>query len=360
MKGEIMIKINVKGVIVPNDNAWIYKWLEMDCCCPKDIEAGLCEAAGEDICIEINSFGGACAAAFEIYTALKQYQGKVIANIIVACSAATIIACGASGAYASRASIFMIHNSQSGASGDYRDLQMGADALREVNESIINVYEAKTGLTREEIQKLMDNDTYMSPKKAIEKGFINGMMPGMEAETGTENETVINAVACLPGIFNSFANAIPADKALMLKEVIMNCSNTVNKNQKGENKMTLQEAMEKHPELKGELDTMLKTAEERGITGERKRLEELDAIAESVAQEALNSAKYGDNPLDAKEFAYQAMLADKVRMSAYMSDATSDTDASGVNNVGIMPENGEAGNEADELAAYANQRKEVK
>ncbi|MEZ3424178.1 MAG: Clp protease ClpP [Lachnospiraceae bacterium] len=369
-----MVKINVKGPVISNDYAWLYKWLEMDCCCPKDIETALEEAAGDDVCIEINSPGGLCASAFEIYTALKQYQGKVTANVIVACSAATVIACGADETYASGASIFMIHNSQSQAAGDYRDLQMGADALKEINESLINVYEKKTGLSREEIQDLMDNDTYMSPAKAIEKGFINGLMPGMDTKDGKEG-TAINAVASVvAGMFNSFAYAVPEDKAALLKRVIMDGmgqQDTGNnaagagqvpaavENKEGENKMTLEEAIAKNPELKEELGSLLKEAEAKGVTGERNRLKELDAISASVAQEALNNAKYGEKPLDAKEFAYQAMLDDKIKMSAYMPDAVSDAEEAGVNNVGILPEGGEVSNEADELAAYANKRKEV-
>ncbi|MFG6330043.1 MAG: Clp protease ClpP [Lachnospiraceae bacterium] len=368
-----MVKINIKGVITTNDNAWIYKLFGMDCCYPASVAAGLEEAAGEDVCVEINSCGGSCAAAFEIYTALKQYQGKVTANVIVACSAATVIACGAEETYASRASVYMIHNSQSGASGDYRDLQMEADALREINESIINVYEDKTKLSRDEIQELMDNDTYMSPAKAISKGFVDGMMPGMEADAGTDDDAVAsavaNAVACAPGIFNGFADAIPADKAVLLKKILMDgmgqqdagdSSNqtTANKeNKEGENRMTLQEALESHPEMKGELDAMLKEAEGRGVTGERNRLKELDAISANVAGDALNDAKYGEKPLDAKEFAYQAMLNDKVKMSAYMADATKDAEEAGVNNVGVAPDGVDASAEEDELAGYANRRK---
>ena len=378
-KGKTVVKINVKGYICTDDDAWIYKMFGVPCCCPGDVQAGLNEAAGEDVCLEINSCGGSCAAAFEIYTALKQYQGKVEAHVIVACSAATVIACGAGEVYASRASVYMVHNSQSGASGDYRDLQMEADALREINESIINVYEDKTGLARGEIQNLMDNDTYMSPGKAISKGFIDGMMPGMEADTGTDDGTAIravaDAVACVPGAFNSFTNTIPADKAALLKKILMdgagqkgtrdvNGSNQAAGNEASKEKenkeggrMTLQETLEKHPEIKGELDAMLKEAEGKGVACERSRLKELDAISASVAGDALNDAKYGQNPLDAKEFAYQALLSDKAKMSAYMADAVKDAEDAGVNNVGVVPGGMEETAEADELAAYANRRK---
>ncbi len=383
-KGNTVVKINIKGIIVQDGDAWIYKWLGIGCCCPGDVQAGLSEAAGEDVCLEINSCGGSCAAAFEIYTALKQYQGKVTANVIVACSAATVIACGAGEVYASRASVYMVHNSQSGASGDYRDLQMEADALREINESIINVYEDKTGLTRGEIQNLMDNDTYMSPGKAINKGFVDGMMPGMETGTGTDGGTAIravaNAVACVPGVFSSFTNTVPADKAVLLKKILMDGTgqqdtgdsagsnqaagneanaelNKEKEDKEGGNKMTLQEALEKHPEIKGELDAMLKEAEGKGVACERSRLKELDAISASVAGDALNDAKYGQNPVDAKEFAYQALLSDKAKMSAYMADAVKDAEDAGVNNVGVVPGGMEETAEADELAAYANRRK---
>lgn len=384
-KGKTVVKINVKGYICTDDDAWIYKMFGVPCCCPGDVQAGLGEAAGEDVCLEINSCGGSCAAAFEIYTALKQYQGKVEAHVIVACSAATVIACGAGKVYASRASVYMVHNSQSGASGDYRDLQMEADALREINESIINVYEDKTGLARGEIQNLMDNDTYMSPGKAISKGFIDGMMPGMEADTGTNTDdatvaiAVVNAVACVPGAFNSFTNTIPADKAVLLKKILMDgtgqqdtgdgdgsnqaAGNEANaelnkeKEDKEGGRMTLQEALEKHPGIKGELDAMLKEAEGKGVACERSRLKELDAISASVAGDALNDAKYGQNPLDAKEFAYQALLSDKAKMSAYMADAVKDAEDAGVNNVGVVPGGMEETAEADELAAYANRRK---
>ena len=121
--------------------------------------------------------------------------------------------------------------------------------------------------------------------------------------------------------------------------------------------MTLQEALEAHPEMKGELDALLEEAGNTGMARERKRLMELDAISANVAGDALNNAKYGEKPLDAKEFAYQAMLNDKVKMSAYMADATKDAEEAGVNNVGAAPDGVDASAEEDELAGYANKRK---
>ncbi len=81
-------------------------------------------------------------------------------------SAASIIACAADECLISDAAIFMIHNTQCYAEGDYRDMEQEADALKQYNEAIINVYEKRTGKTREELQELMDKNTYMSPEKS--------------------------------------------------------------------------------------------------------------------------------------------------------------------------------------------------
>ena len=48
--------------------------------------------------------------------------------------------------------------------------------LSEVKESIINAYEIKTGLSRSKLSHLMDDETWMNAKKAMELGFADGML----------------------------------------------------------------------------------------------------------------------------------------------------------------------------------------
>ena len=90
-----MTKINVKGPIVSNDSAWLYHYLGWDACCVNDINTGLESANGDDVVIEVNSQGGLCTAGFEMYSAIKQYEGNVEVHVINACSAATFILCAA-------------------------------------------------------------------------------------------------------------------------------------------------------------------------------------------------------------------------------------------------------------------------
>ena len=378
-----MKKINIKGPIVSNDVAWLYNYFGFDASSPNTLSKGLEEAAGDDVVIEINSPGGVCVYGYEMYTALKEYEGKTTVHVISAMSAATLLVCAADEALISDTGIFMIHNAQSRADGDYRDMQMEADALREFNAGIINAYVRKTGKSREEIQELMDNDSYMSPKTAIEHGFIDGYMFGdpNAKEDAADNLATKIVAADIP--------IIPEDKAKLIIQAIKlsdaGLSDDVEKtgdnpgtapgqqneqnighaavsdksNEGGKNKMTLNEFFEENPEAKAEIDAKIATARAEGTKTERERLQSLDAISATVTADALHDAKYGENPVDGPTLAYQAMVNGDKMAAAYMAAAKEDSAQSGISDVGIgTPDAGEEKtDEADELAAHVNKEK---
>lgn len=378
-----MKKINIKGPIVSNDTAWLYNYFGWDAASPNTLKEGLEEAAGDDVVIEINSPGGICVYGYEMYTALKEYEGKTTVHVISAMSAATLLVCAADEALISDTGIFMIHNAQSRADGDYRDMQMEADALREFNAGIINAYVRKTGKSREEIQNLMDNNSYMSPQTAIDQGFIDGYMFGNPnaGETGAENLATIIAAADTP--------IIPEDKAKLIIQAINlseeGLSNGVEQTRKngkaapsqqsvqnfgimavsdiskkgGKTKMTLKEFLAENPEESAAVDKMLADARAEGTKAERERLQSLDAIAKTVTAEALQDAKYGENPVDGPALAYQAMVNGEKLATAYMAAAKEDSINSCAGDVGIgTPDVGEKQtDEADAMAAHVNKTK---
>lgn len=168
--------IDIKGEIINSNNQWIYDWLRMEATSPKKISDALRDAGGEDVEIHINSPGGDVFAGSEIYTLLRAYSGKVKVKILgIAASAASVIA-QAGESEISPTGMFMIHNVKTWSSGDYRDMEYTAEALRAANESIINAYVAKTGMTQEELQGLMDRETYMAAAQAVEYGFVDKIM----------------------------------------------------------------------------------------------------------------------------------------------------------------------------------------
>ena len=373
-------KIEIKGPIVSNTSGWVYDWLGWDSAYPKALQKALEEADGDDVILEVNSNGGLATAGFEMYKIIKDYPGKVTVHLINAMSAASFIVCAADEALASDAAILMIHNTQCYAEGDYRDMEMEADALKEFNQGIINVYMRKTGMSQEKLQELMDHDTHMSPQKAIQYGFIDGYIYGDPEESKGKDQDVSGMVvvnATVPIITDDKAHEIMSmlqgeGVAGKLQELLhgkdsptnrqkedigfKESDSNTNQNEGGTKNMTLEEFLQENPEAKAELDERIQNAKKESVTNERKRLEELDAISSTVTPEALSDAKYGDDPMDAKELAYQAMKDEKLRMTSYMSDAVDDSKESGVEDVGAGSEE-ETEDESVSMANYVNQKK---
>lgn len=135
------------------------------------------EADSGDITVWINSPGGNVFAAAEIYTMLRDYQGTVTVKIdAIAASAASVIAMAGNKVLMSPVAMLMIHDPSTIAMGNARDMEKAISTLNEVKESIINAYAFKTGITHSRIAKLMENETWMNAKKAVELGFADEIL----------------------------------------------------------------------------------------------------------------------------------------------------------------------------------------
>lgn len=172
-----MPKINIKGVIVPNDDKRVYEYFEMDATSPADVISAIEAANGEPIEVEINSPGGDVFSGSEIYTALMGYAGGVTTKVVgVAASAASIIAMAGNPAMISPTAEIMIHNVSMGAGGDYRDHQHAAQMLQDYNSTIANAYMLKSGMAKERLLELMNAETWLTPQQALEMGFVDEIM----------------------------------------------------------------------------------------------------------------------------------------------------------------------------------------
>lgn len=171
---------------------------------PKGFEQELNSASG-NVLLEINSPGGSVFAAAEIYEMLKGYKGgKVTARIVAfAASAATVIAMAADTVEISLLAIMCIHNPfLDWVSGEKKDMLKAADYLDEIKENLISAYEQKTHLSRKTISALMDAETYMNSKKAIELHFADKIIDGEEKEIAAESYSRKQEVNSLLKMFN--------------------------------------------------------------------------------------------------------------------------------------------------------------
>ena len=131
-------------------------------------------AGDGDITVWINSPGGDCVAAAQIYNMLMEYKGNVTVKVDgIAASAASVIAMAGAKVMMSPVSMMMIHNPMTGTFGNAAEMQRAIEMLGSVKDSIINAYEIKTGMSRTKISHLMDAETWMDANKAIELGFAD-------------------------------------------------------------------------------------------------------------------------------------------------------------------------------------------
>ncbi len=135
------------------------------------------------ITVWINSPGGDCVAASQIYSMLMDYPGDVTVKIDgIAASAASVIAMAGTKVLMAPTALMMIHNPATMAYGDHNDFSKAIEMLDEVKESIINAYEIKTGQPRLKLSRLMDSETWMNANKAIELGFADGLLEDEKAD----------------------------------------------------------------------------------------------------------------------------------------------------------------------------------
>lgn len=134
-------------------------------------------AESGDVTVWLNSPGGDCVAAAQIYNMLKEYPGNITIKIDgIAASAASLIAMAGDEVLMSPVSMMMIHNPLTMAIGNADDMQKAAAMLDEVKDSIINAYELKTGLSRAKLAHLMDDETWMNAVTAVDLGFADGIL----------------------------------------------------------------------------------------------------------------------------------------------------------------------------------------
>lgn len=165
-----------------------------------------------NITVWINSPGGDCVAAAQIYNMLMDYKGDVTVKIDgIAASAASVIAMAGTKVLMSPVSMMMIHNPATIAFGDTAEMQKAINMLAEVKESIMNAYEIKTGMSRTKISHLMDAETWMDAHKAVELGFADDVL--QRADTSEAEDLEAPEVSMLysrAAVTNSLMDKIAA------------------------------------------------------------------------------------------------------------------------------------------------------
>ena len=162
------------------------------------------------VTVWINSPGGDCFAAAQIYNMLMEYPGTVDVHIDgIAASAASVIAMAGNHVAISPVGMMMIHNPATVSIGDEWEMKKAMDMLSEVKESIINAYELKTGLPRKQLSNMMNAESWMNAKKALELGFADSILYDGDDEDDEPEGMIFSRAAVTNSLLNKLKAQVP-------------------------------------------------------------------------------------------------------------------------------------------------------
>lgn len=124
--------------------------------------------------LRVNSAGGDVIDGFAIYNLLNEHEARVEAEVdALAASMASVIIMAADEIRIASNAMVMIHNPWGWTMGESDDLRRHADLLDKMRENIAAAYVARTGQDRDEVLRMMDEETWLTADEAKKLGFVD-------------------------------------------------------------------------------------------------------------------------------------------------------------------------------------------
>ncbi|MBQ1511553.1 MAG: Clp protease ClpP [Selenomonadaceae bacterium] len=314
---------------------------------PQQFADDLRNLGGKALTVGINSPGGDVFAAQAIYNQLTAYPGAVSIRIDGMCaSAATIVACAGGHVMMPANAVYMIHNPMSGLMGFYDEQEMEAMAaqLKTVKNTILEVYQARTGgtLSKTKLSHMMDNETWMGAQDAEKYGFVDEIVDISVKNSFQNGMFVANSVNCPLGRFKNIAALQAVLEGRSMKSMENNNTDLL---QKIANRLGIGKA-EEPQEPKNNQDAV-----KAAVQAERQRITDLDAMkngnpaVDSIVETA---KKNGATPEDIRPYvdAIPAQEPEKPSMMDEIVALIHDNMNSGAEGVKPSPKGNESPEEA--------------
>ncbi len=354
------VELRIDGEIIDDDWAWLYEWFGIQSASPNKFRAELAKHAGKNLIVWIDSYGGSVFAGMGIYDALMEHKktGAEITTIAEkAMSAATFPYMSGDKKMISLGGMLMVHNPLSelrgyGYASDFRKI---ASVLDEVKEAILNIYEHGTGLDRDKISTMMDNETYMSAHTAVKEGFADGVYQPSNKSEKTEVKNIMNGFMfnrlaiqnCAKNSMDKLIEIIKSEQEdgqlkmsfgekLTQPQAKTQSEPVENKKIKEDTRMeikTIDDLRKAYPELVAQVET---AARDEGSQAERERIKSIEDIAKNIDPKLVNKAKF-EEPKDAKELAFEALRIDNKKGQEHLDNTKKDSKNSGVDEVTATP-----------------------
>jgi len=139
-----------------------------------------------DIFMYINSAGGNVYAGLAIYDTIQHLRAPVSTFCVgmAASMAAILLTAGAEGKRNALPNArIMIHQPSGGMSGTAADIEIAAQEILHIRETLNGIVAKHTGRSPEQVALDVDRDRFMSPEAAVEYGLIDRVLEGPVQQT---------------------------------------------------------------------------------------------------------------------------------------------------------------------------------
>lgn len=345
-KKETEVELRINCELIDDEEAWIYEWFEIPCSSPNAFREELKEFTGKTIHVWIDSYGGSVFAGMGIYNALMEHrrQGGHVVTIgdSKVMSAATIIFMAGEKRKMTPGCVFMVHNPLTSIQQGYAcDFRKAADVLDTIKDTIMNVYETSTGMDRNEISKLMDEETYMSAETAVKYNFATETMEIPLSVTNTAHKSIDfnreKFINFQRSDMKKIQSIIKSDGGETMKEV-----------------KTVQDLTAAYGELVNQVQL-------EAVQMERERMTALDVLDDGTAQVhaiIMHAKENGQTAADVQFFVDTAKANTQEKEpesngNQFMNNLVNDNKQSGVESVKSYEKQGK-NNDAEEMKSFVN------
>ena len=126
----------------------------------------------DTINVHINSYGGDVSEGLAIYNVLREHKAQIVTICDgFACSAASVVFMAGDRRVMQPASLLMIHNAWTVAMGNAAELRKTADDIETITQASVEAYKTVATISEKKIKELMDAETWILPKDAVDYGF---------------------------------------------------------------------------------------------------------------------------------------------------------------------------------------------
>jgi HK97 family phage major capsid protein len=257
----------------------------------KAVSAALREAGRRPVTVQINSPGGDLMEGVAIYNLLRDHPERVTVRVVgMAASAASVIAMAGDSIDMDQTSWQMIHSPWGMVIGDARELKEFADLLSRYEQTVAELYAARTGREAKDIIRMMKAETWMDSAQAVEEKFADRVIPnepreGLDASARTARSRIVTSVSLASSGLS--AKAVGAVLASM-KPGASGGSGRTTQPTKGTNVKTIKEQIAafeaKRAAAIARMTELINVAADAGRSLERAEAEEHDTLKDEIEQ----------------------------------------------------------------------------